>query len=105
MHCATEPAKRLAGSWKVVSITSKAPLPDYNVDDFRFLFTEDGRYEYFGNLYYHEAGRFYVEASYLFTSDTLNAASGEKAVQIMKLTRDSLVLRMADETVMRMTRN
>ncbi len=102
--CTQDPGQLIAGDWQVVSITSEAPLPDYKVEDFQFSFTEDGRYEYRGNLYYREAGAYRIQSALLYTIDTLNEASAEKAVQIAKLTKDSLFLLMADETVMKMVR-
>ncbi len=102
--CAPPPNQRIAGDWQVVSITSEAPLPEHNIEDFKFSFTENGYYQYFGNLYYKEAGSYVIEGSYLYTTDTLNQASSEKVVQIIKLAGDSLSLRMADETLMKLAR-
>jgi hypothetical protein len=103
--CRQDPQRLIAGHWQVVSITSESELPDYRLEDFRFFFTEDGRYQYFGNLYYEEAGQYSIESSYLRTTDTLRQDSGEKTVQILKLTKDSLFLRMADETTMKLAKD
>lgn len=103
--CRQDPKRLIAGHWQVVSITSQSELPDYRLEDFRFFFTEGGRYQYFGNLYYEEAGVYAVEGSYLHTTDTLRLDSGEKTVQILKLTKDSLILRMADETTMKLVKD
>jgi hypothetical protein len=37
-----------------------------------------------------------VDGTYLFTRDTLNQASTEKAVEILKLANDTLQLKMMD---------
>lgn len=103
--CRQDPHRLIAGHWQVVSITSASELPDYRLEDFRFFFTEDGRYQYFGNLYYEEAGQYAIEGAYLHTTDTLQQDSGEKTVQILKLTKDSLLLRMADETTMKLVKD
>ncbi|HRD80965.1 MAG: hypothetical protein IAE84_19260 [Saprospiraceae bacterium] len=103
--CRQDPHRLMAGHWQVVDISSKEELPEYRLDDFRFFFTEDGRYQYFGNLYYEEAGVYTVEGSYLHTTDTLRQDTGEKTVQILKLTKDSLFLRMADETTMKLAKD
>lgn len=102
LSCSQNPNALISGDWRVVSITSDAPLPEYQLEDFQFSFTEDGQYSYAGNLYYREAGNYYIQSSYLYTTDTLNEASAEKVVQIIKLTKDSLFLRMADETLMKL---
>lgn len=102
--CAPPANERIAGTWQVVSITSEAELPEHNIDDFRLSFTKEGAYQYFGNLYYREAGIYAIEGSYLYTTDTLNQEASEKVVQIIKLVKDSLYLRMADETVMKLSR-
>lgn len=103
LSCAQNPNALISGDWQVVSITSAVPLPEYRLEDFQFSFTEEGQYSYAGNLYYREAGNYYIQSSYLYTIDTLNEASAEKVVQIIKLTKDSLFLRMADETLMKLS--
>lgn len=103
--CGADTRQRLAGSWQAVSITSDTPLPqDLRVEDFRLAFSADGRYTYSGNLYYREAGHYRLDDSYLYTTDTLRQNAPEKAVQILRLNEDSLIVRMADETVMKMVR-
>jgi hypothetical protein len=102
LSCSQNPNALISGNWRVVSITSDAPLPEYKLDEFQFSFTEEGQYSYTGNLYYREAGNYYIQSSYLYTADTLNETSAEKVVQIIKLTKDSLFLRMADETLMKL---
>jgi hypothetical protein len=59
-------------------------------------FTPADRYTYRSTLNYREAGSFYVDGTYLFTRDTLNQASTEKAVEILKLANDTLQLKMMD---------
>ncbi len=103
--CGADAQQRLAGSWQAVSITSDTLLPqDLRVEDFQLAFSKDGYYAYSGNLYYREAGHYRLEAGYLHTTDTLRQGAPEKAVQILKLSEDSLIVRMADETVMKMVR-
>ncbi|MCB0611509.1 MAG: hypothetical protein KDD12_27555, partial [Lewinella sp.] len=59
-------------------------------------FRPDDRYLFKSTLNYKEAGTYYLDAQYLFTLDTLNKASTEKAVEIVSLTPDSLHLKMMD---------
>jgi hypothetical protein len=102
--CSQNPEHAIAGAWNVSEISSDVELPNYNISDFHFEFYPNGSYQYTGNMYYREAGRFSINSGYLYTTDTLLDGGSEKAVQIIKLSRDSLVLRMANETVMRMVR-
>ncbi len=103
--CGADARQRLAGAWQAVSITSDTLLPqDLRVEDFQLAFSIDGRYTYSGNLYYREAGYYRIADGYLYTTDTLRQSMPEKAVQILKLSEDSLIVRMADETVMKMVR-
>ena len=102
--CMQNPEKAIVGAWNVSEITSQEEMPQFNISDFHFEFYSNGSYQYSGNLYYREAGRFSIKSGYLYTTDTLTQGATEKAVQIIKLSRDSMVLRMSNETVMRMAR-
>jgi hypothetical protein len=100
--CGLNPEQRIVGEWRLAAISADTPLPDYSEEDFRFTFSQSATYEYVGNLKFREAGTYRIEAPYLYTKDTLRTSTEEKAVLIDKLTRDSLILRMAGETIMRL---
>ncbi len=107
--CSCEnPNKRLLiGNWQTSEILEEGkPLEvDFSLIDFNF--TEAGLYDYHSTLNYREAGSYYLQSNLLFTLDTLNEASMEKAVKITKLTQDSLFLKMNEngkERIMRLFR-
>lgn len=83
----------IVGEWAgVAALEEGAPI---GVDPslIRMTFGNKG-YTYNSTLNYREAGSYYIDSKYLYTTDTLNQASTEKAVEIVKLTADSLVLKM-----------
>lgn len=86
----------LYGQWKGVSVQEEGVnLPDVDPTILQFQFAESG-YTYQGNLNYREAGTFQVQSPYLYTTDTINQATTEKAVEILQLSEDSLHLRMME---------
>lgn len=62
--------------------------------EIQFEFQENGYYHYQGNLNYRESGSFSLKDNMLYTLDTLNEASSEKAVQVIALDKENLSLRM-----------
>lgn len=98
----TNPYERaLPGNWQAIEILeADTPLP-VAVEVIRFTFTSDATYEYYGTLKYREAGRYRLENQYLYTRDTLQPNSVEKAVEITRLTADTLFLQMQEGEALR----
>lgn len=86
----------LQGNWQAVAITEEGTPLAVDPSQIELQFTPADRYTYRSTLNYREAGSFYVDGTYLFTRDTLNQASTEKAVEILKLANDTLQLKMMD---------
>jgi hypothetical protein len=86
----------LQGNWQAVAITEEGTPLAVDPSQIELEFTPADRYTYRSTLNYREAGSFYVDGTYLFTRDTLNQASTEKAVEILKLANDTLQLKMMD---------
>ncbi len=97
MVACTNPYERaLPGNWQAVEVLeADTPLP-VEVEVIRFTFATDARYEYYGTLKYREAGFYRLENQYLYTQDTLQPNSAEKAVEITRLAADTLFLRMQE---------
>ncbi|MEK7257754.1 MAG: hypothetical protein AAB316_23555 [Bacteroidota bacterium] len=89
--------KKLTGKWQASQVLEDAmPLP-VEVNAIGFEFLPGGHYNYTSTLNYREAGTFSVRGNLLYTLDTINEASSEKAVKIMALTKDSMELKMNEE--------
>lgn len=86
----------MLGSWEAIEVTEEGQPLGVNVQEIGFTFLDEGRYTYRSTLNYKEAGSYYVESQYLFTTDTVNQATSEKAVEILQLNQDSLFLKMND---------
>ncbi len=97
ISCTDFGKQKLFGKWQAASILEDGmPMPvPVNVVGFEFF--PNGFYHFRSTLEYKEAGTFDVIGSYLFTLDTLNEASTQKSVQILRLTEDSLSLKMNAE--------
>lgn len=96
----------LYGTWIGVAAQEEGTPLEIDPAELQFRFDENG-YAYQGTLNYREAGTFQVKAPYLYTTDTINQATTEKTVEIVKLTTDSLHLRMMEngkERLLKLTR-
>lgn len=91
-------AKRemLAGQWQALSIQEEGRPLKVDLKDIRFSFDSKKHYSFHSTLNYREAGFYAIRRQYLLTEDTLNPKSLEKAVEIVRLTPDTLELKMMD---------
>lgn len=85
----------LAGTWQAVRVIQDAPA-EIDLSQVSFEFHESGNYSYNGTLGYKEAGYFETSKNKLLTIDTLNEGSSQKFVEIARLTKDSLTLKMLE---------
>jgi len=105
--CDNPNKKLLIGKWQADKILEENKPLEVDFSSINFNFTEAGMYNYQSTLDYREAGSYYLQSNLLYTLDTLNEASMEKAVKITKLTQDSLFLKMNEdgkERIMRLFR-
>lgn len=84
----------LSGTWSGSAILEDRQPLGIEPSDIKLTLEPNGSYHYESTLNYEEAGTYYLEQQYLYTMDTLNQASTEKAVEIVLLTADSLHIRM-----------
>ena len=96
ISCNKYAKKDISGTWQAAQIIEEGKALEVNVDAIGFTFDEMGGYEYSSTLKYQEKGSYYLERDLLYTTDTLNQGSVQKAVRITKLTPDSLHLKMND---------
>jgi hypothetical protein len=88
--------EQLIGTWQGVEIIEEGQPLDIDPGLIRLTFDNEKHYTYQSTLNYREAGRFSLQSKFLFTTDTINRASSEKAVEILQLTPDSLFLKMSE---------
>jgi len=98
LSCSPETNKNqeIFGNWHATQVLEEGRPLAVDTQQIRFHFDADATYRFQSTLNYREAGRYQLENGYLFTTDTLHQASEEKAVQILKLSPDSLHLRMQE---------
>lgn len=94
--CRTADTGAIVGSWQAFEVLEEGEPLLVNAEEINFSFGDDASYQYSSTLNYREAGSYFVDAKYLFTTDTINNASSEKAVEIIKLNPDTLFLRMQE---------
>lgn len=97
----------LSGTWRGSAILESNALLDIEPSNIKLTLAPNGSYRYESTLNYQEAGTYFLDQQYLYTMDTINQASTEKAVEIMLLTQDSLHLRMNEagkERLLKMVR-
>lgn len=87
----------ICGKWQAYqTLENHMPL-QIDHSEITFVFDAHGLYQYTGSNGYREMGTFSIRDNTLYTLDTLNKASSEKALEIVKLTPDSLFLGMTVE--------
>lgn len=95
--CRSEDPNLLMGDWTAYEVVEEGEKLDINTSEIQLSFLDDEIYTYSSTLDYKEAGKYAVQSSYLYTTDTLaSGQGGRKAVEIIQLTLDSLQLRMND---------
>ena len=88
--------ENLDGKWQAIAITEEETPLAVDPSEIQLQFNTEEQYTYHSTLNYREAGSYYINGTYLLTRDTLNQASTEKAVEILKLNNDTLQLKMMD---------
>ena len=94
--CQSISKEDLYGVWQAVDLTEEGTPLDVNLSEISLSFGEQ-EYEFNSTLNYREAGSYYLQASLLVTKDTLQVNGVEKGIEISKLYKDSLFLRMNEE--------
>jgi hypothetical protein len=108
LACAPSNEKMLCGQWQGIIVLENGDSLEIDPSIIRISFNEQNGYTYASTLNYREAGTFYADAKYLYTTDTLNQATTEKVVEIVKLTEDSLFLKMSEagrERLLKLVKN
>ncbi|MCI5082071.1 MAG: hypothetical protein MRY78_10270 [Saprospiraceae bacterium] len=95
--CESIDKQKLIGEWMGAAVIEEGNKLSVDPKEISFYFKKNESYQYNSTLNYREAGSYYVESNYLFTTDTVNQASTEKAVEIILLSEDSLHLRMEEK--------
>lgn len=102
--CSSVEEDLLVGDWQATEIIEEGQTLPVNLEEIKLSFGSNDFYLFNSTLNYEEAGSYFLDSKYLFTTDTVNHASSEKAVEVIKLTSDSLVLKMNDSGKERLLR-
>ena len=86
----------IVGTWKALELTQEGDSLGIDLKEVSFEFTENGRYQFYSTLEYKEAGTFHIDGPFLFSIDTTQNIEREKAVEILQLSGDTLILRMEE---------
>jgi len=90
------PKEELFGAWEAVELTEEGKPLEINLQEIKLSFKAQ-TYVYESTLQYKEAGKYRLQANLLLTKDTLKDNGVEKGIEISKLTKDSLFLRMNEQ--------
>ena len=86
--------EELSGDWTGLRFTQEGDSVPIDPAQLRFRFDETGEYTFNGTLRYEESGNYRLERDLLYTKDASRDTSMEKAVKILQLDPDTLVLKM-----------
>ncbi|HFA50237.1 MAG TPA: hypothetical protein ENJ95_14595 [Bacteroidetes bacterium] len=92
--CSDFDEQKLVGKWVATEVVEGGRPLDIDLSPVGFEFSADGNYHFTSTIKYEEAGTYFVDGTYLYTLDTLNEASSEKAVEINCLEDNQLILHM-----------
>ena len=95
--CGPFQKRELVGNWTGTTVLEDGDTLAIDPSVLRFYFSRKGAYTFQSTLNYKESGAYFLDGHLLYTTDTLNKASSQKAVQILMLTSDSLHLRMLED--------
>ena len=96
VSCSPYTKSDLAGKWQAVSLMEDGDTLAVDLAVINFQFTEAGYYHFNSTLNYEESGTYRLNGPYLYSTDTLDAPYREKAVKIVLLRNDSLLLKMEE---------
>jgi hypothetical protein len=88
----------LHGSWQGVAVLEEGDSLPVDPSVIKFRFDDNKYYQFESTLNYKEAGTYYLDDVYLYTTDTFNKASSEKIVEVLLLNEDSLHMLMKEQT-------
>ncbi len=94
--CQKQPNIDLTGTWKAIELTQEGDSLEIDLGEVSFKFMENGRYQFNSTLKYKEAGTYHIDGPFLFSTDTTQNILHEKAVEIIQLSGDTLILRMEE---------
>ncbi|MCB0546444.1 MAG: hypothetical protein KDD19_02595 [Phaeodactylibacter sp.] len=94
--CSPVDESLINGEWAGIAVIEEGSPVNVDPTVIKMSFKDKG-YTYASTLNYKEAGTYHIDSKFLYTTDTINQASTEKAVEIVKLTVDSIVLKMNED--------
>lgn len=87
------PKEELYGTWEAVELKEEGKPLNVNLEEIKLSFQAQ-IYVFESTLQYKEAGKYRLQSNLLLTKDTLKENVLEKGIEISRLTKDSLRLRM-----------
>ena len=95
-QCQKIEENHLLGKWRTIEVLEQNQPLTVDVEQIYIQFTPT-YYEFHSTLKHKEAGSYFLQSNLLFTKDTIQQEALEKAVEITKLTTDSLFIRMNEK--------
>lgn len=96
LACQDHSSTDITGVWKAIELAQEGDSLEINLEEVSFEFTKNGRYKFNSTLKYKEAGTYHIDGPFLFSTDTTQTIEQEKAVEILQLSGDTLILRMEE---------
>jgi len=90
------PKEELYGIWQAVDLTEEDKPLAINLEEIKLSFKAQ-TYTFESTLQYKEAGTYRLQTNLLLTKDTLKENVLEKGIEISRLTKDSLFIRMNEQ--------
>lgn len=94
--CGQFNATMLQGKWQGDAIEEQGSILPISGEEIELVFLNNTTYTYKSTLNYKEAGTYSLKGDLLYRRDTLNAASHQMRVKIIRLDADSLFFKMME---------
>jgi len=94
--CSNPYETQIIGDWTATKITEEGEELNVDAQEVQLSLKTNGDYSYNSTLKYKEAGSWFLDENLLFTNDTVHKA-GQKAVMILSVQEDTLVIKMEEK--------
>lgn len=96
LSCQPHSTNEFVGNWNAIELSEEGDSLAVDLKEINFEFLANGRYSFNSTLKYHEAGTFRLDGPFLLSTDTTRNPAKEKAVEIIQMSGDTLMLLMQE---------
>lgn len=97
LSCSEFNQRDLHGKWVATEVSEEGRVLELNPAEITLDFGEE-KYEFTSTISYKESGDYALKGNFILTKDTIQGNSKAKKVEVIKLSKDSLQIKMVDKS-------